>query len=197
MACLLFFQRAYRVRKPLVSWHWHERTEWVGFGILFALHETFSITSLSSNPVFLLAYFSPRISLDICLAVYICFTLFVHFSWMRVGLVIHLVSEGDPFTDCRRGDFGAVHGLGNTRRAFSKSTDLVHLFWNNMVSPGLFFPYSHRFLNLLSRMVRHGRNDNGILLRNRCRLFATWLTLFLSRERDILLTHQCLINRNR
>jgi len=52
-------------------------------GVIFALQGTLAITSLCSIPIFLLAHFIPRLSLDICLVVYICFTLCVHYFWMR------------------------------------------------------------------------------------------------------------------
>ena len=61
-------------------------------GVLFALQGTLVITSLCSIPVFVLAHVIPRVSLDIWLVAYICFTLCVHYSWMRVSLIVRLVS---------------------------------------------------------------------------------------------------------
>jgi len=52
-------------------------------GVLFTLQGTLAISSLSSIPIFLLAHFVPRVTLEIWLLVYICFTLCVHFFWLR------------------------------------------------------------------------------------------------------------------
>jgi len=74
--------------------------KWAVLGVLFTLHGTLTISSLSSIPLFLLAHLVPRVTLEIWLLVYICFTLCVHFSWLRVSLIIHLVTfEADVLTD--------------------------------------------------------------------------------------------------
>ncbi|KAI9459827.1 hypothetical protein F5148DRAFT_274400 [Russula earlei] len=54
-------------------------------GVLFALQGTLTITSLSCLPVFILAYFIPRVPLDIWLVIYVCFMACVHYAWRRVS----------------------------------------------------------------------------------------------------------------
>jgi hypothetical protein len=55
-------------------------------GVLFALHGTLTVTSLCSLPVFLLAHCVPRVRFEVWLVVYVCFTVCVHFPWMKVSL---------------------------------------------------------------------------------------------------------------
>ncbi|KAI0298129.1 hypothetical protein B0F90DRAFT_830869 [Multifurca ochricompacta] len=53
------------------------------FGVIFALHGTLTVTSLSSLPFFLLAYLVPRVSLNVWSVVYVCFAICVQFFWFK------------------------------------------------------------------------------------------------------------------
>ena len=62
-------------------------------GVLFAIQGTLVVTSLSSVPIFLLAHFLPRISLDLWLGVYVLFTVCVHLAWSRVSLIVNVIAS--------------------------------------------------------------------------------------------------------
>jgi hypothetical protein len=67
-------------------------------GMLFSLRGTLAITSLSSLPVFLLAYFVSHVPLDAWLGIYVSFALCAHFLWHTVGALVYpIVSNVDGF----------------------------------------------------------------------------------------------------
>ena len=59
--------------------------------MLFALGGTFTITSLSSIPIFIVAHFVPRVHLNIWLLIYICFMGSVHCVWMLVNVIVRFI----------------------------------------------------------------------------------------------------------
>jgi hypothetical protein len=66
----------------------------VVLGVFFAIRGSLAITSLSSVPVFLLAYFLPGVSLDLWLGIYVMFTFCVHLTRLRVSLFLPCVRVG-------------------------------------------------------------------------------------------------------
>jgi hypothetical protein len=103
-------------------------------GSLFALHGTLTITALCTLPVFLLGHFVSHVSLDIWLVVYVLFTACVHSFWLGVGLMVHAITSNVDGLLYRPDDCEQRHELGNTRRNFLKSMDLVPLLQSTMVS---------------------------------------------------------------
>jgi hypothetical protein len=156
-------------------------------GVLFALQGTLTITSLCSVPFFLLAHFIPHVSLDIWLVAYTWFTLCVHYFWMRVSVIVHLVSCSFN----RR----TIDALNLQTRRLRVGTRVRQFMVCLLQTHGLAAPLSerhgearitflcsHRYVNLLSRVGWHHRYDAGIFLRHRPRLFATRRRLSLPRS---------------
>ena len=69
-------------------------------GVLFSLRGTLAVSSLSSLPVFLLAYFVSHVPLDAWLGIYVAFALWAHFLWHSVGALVYaIVSNVDALAD--------------------------------------------------------------------------------------------------
>ena len=60
-------------------------------GALLSLRGTLAVTSLSSLPVFLLAYFVSHVPLDAWLGIYVAFALCAHFLWYSVGALVYAI----------------------------------------------------------------------------------------------------------
>ena len=58
---------------------------------VFSLRGTLAVTSLSTLPVSLLAYFTSHIPLDVWLGIYVAFALYAHFLWHSVGALVYVI----------------------------------------------------------------------------------------------------------
>lgn len=93
LAVMLYWIGLYEARHSR-KWEWFFRIDLApaicyftkcivggAMGMLFSLRGTLAITSLSSLPVFLLAYFVSHVPLDAWLGIYVSFALCAHFLW--------------------------------------------------------------------------------------------------------------------
>lgn len=68
--------------------------------VLLSLRGTLAVTSLSSLPVYLLAYFVSHVPLNAWFGIYVAFALYAHILWHSVGaLVFAIVSNVDILAD--------------------------------------------------------------------------------------------------
>lgn len=136
---------------------------------------------MSSVPVFLLAHFLPRVSLDLWLGVYVLFTVCVHLAWLRVSLIVHVITSTVDGFDELNLQTRRLRWRTRTRRHVSSFLEVYGLCASLPEKYGgseWLFGYSFIDIqDLLSRVVRHGGRDIGFLLWNRSCLFATCLRL--------------------
>ena len=107
-------------------------------GVLFSLHGTLVITSLSSLPVFLLAHYVSHVPLDAWLGVYAGFAVCAHFFWHWVCTLICVILLVNLNCSRRPDEFERESGHGSVRCALWMTTDLVHRLRSDTV--GTDFP---------------------------------------------------------